>query len=342
MPELKRILELAGGHAWRGLLVTAMAVLAFSMLAISALTATTAENNADEWLTKAIQNSGDYPAPIEQRLIPIAVKLFIVGLPILVAWFLKEHAFNEFWRSLNKAKTAAWEYFRGKNDHRGSAVLWTVLQLDLALLFPFGALAGAVNTFLPLPSLEEIVAPRSEVRYIPRYIPQSVTQRIQFEKPGLRPDDRFETIGSDLPGGMGEVLQNTVRELRGDSGCHASVSVQGFASDEEFRTRESDWKNLELADHRAEAVHRALLSLHETQNGTLTVDRPELWAPAIKPDNPQRLFNKMQDERNDLVPSDEKGDRNAAADRVVILQWTLKLPCGSPTEAEETLADDNS
>ena len=111
------------------------------------------------------------------------------------------------------------------------------------------------------------------------------------------------------------------------------------------------------ADHRAEAVYEQLLSLPETKNRWLVVNPPERWAPAIKPEDPQRAWDKMLSKRNTLVQPDLTGDcrdadaevqpglaencRNPDADRVVLLKWTLDAPCEVRIAAEESEPNDS-
>ena len=203
------------------------------------------------------------------------------------------------------------------------------------------------------PQAEDIFRPEPEVRYIS----QPITQRIQFEKPRLRPDGRFERRGSDLPGSAAEMLQHTVCELRAGPACGASVSLYGFASDEEFKgTKDSLWTNLQLADHRAEAVYEKLSSLPEAKNGWLVVEPPKRWAPAIKPEQAERPWQEMLNKRNTLVqpgrnpcpngdpeapPSLTENCRDLDADRVVILKWRSDPPCEVPVATEESKPNEN-
>lgn len=206
--------------------------------------------------------------------------------------------------------------------------------MDLLLVLPVGVLGGLGSKLeLLRPGVQDI-PPVAEVRYI--------TQRIQFDKPGLRPDGGFEERGSNLPGGAADMLQQTVCELRGSSACGASVSFYGFASNEKFDGMESHWKNLQLADHRTEAVYMALSSLPETKHGWLVVEPPKRWAPAIKSENAQRPWEEMRNKRNALVQTGlTENCRNPDADRVVILKWTLHPPCEVPSTAEETAPNEN-
>lgn len=328
MSELKRILAIAGGFLWRTLALIGVLALAVLMLLISVVTGATAENTTENAVTAALPYLSEYPS-----WIPRASGGLIVLLPIVIAWFLREHAMNQFRTSWSQAKTQAWEYFLGREKRRAGAVLWALLQVDLALVFPFGGLGGAAGSFGAPLQVDKIISPEPEVRYIA----QPITQRIQFEKAALRPDGGFEKAGSNLPGGAAEMLQETVCELR-SSGCGAAVSLYGFASNEEFKgANDSHWKNLRLADHRAEAVHNALLSLPEHKEEWLIVEPPKRWTPAIKPENAQRPWEEMRKKRNSLVQAGLTGNaRNPDADRVVILEWRLDAPCEVPATAEKT------
>ena len=346
MSKLKQIVTSVGGVLGRFMALVFIFSLALGMLVISAITGATAESETEELVTHALPDRWEHLFGIP---IPIVVALVVVALPTIVMGFLKEHAMNQLKTSWSQAKTQAWEYLLGRNQRRAGAVLWALLQLDLMVIFPFGVLGGLGGELgLPLQA-KDIIRPEPEVRYIA----QPITQRIQFEKAALRPDGGFEKAGSDLPGGAADMLQATVCELRSGAGCGASVALYGFASNEEFKgANNSHWKNLQVADHRAEAVHNALLSLPETKNGWLVVEPPKRWAPAIKPEDPQRPWEEMRSKRNARVQPGLTGDcpkadaevqpgltencRNPDADRVVILQWTLDAPCEVPATAEKT------
>lgn len=353
MPELKTILVWAGGYVWRTLLLFLILVLAGLMLFISMVAAATAENDAADFVAAGLLNRSEHLPQFAIPSIPYVVPTLIVGLPFLITWSLKEHAVNQFKKSWTQSRTQACEYFHGRNQRRAGAVLWAALQLDIALVLPFGALGGLGNQLGLSPAADDIFRPEREVRYIA----QTISQRIQFERPGLRPDGGFQKRGSNLPGGAADMLQQTVRELRDGPACGASVSLYGFSSNEKFDGVESHWKNLQLADHRAEAVYEQLLGLPETKDGWLVVKPPERWAPAIKPEYPQRAWDKMRSERNCRVQPGLTGDcrdadaevqpgltencRNPDADRVVLLKWTLDVPCEVPIAAEETEPNDS-
>ena len=333
MSEEKNIVATVGGYLWRTSVFIVLLVIALGMLAISVITGATVEDISEDAVTDVLRNVWESPFPI-----PSGVALLIVVFPASITWFLREHAVNDFRESWSEAKTQAWEYLLGSGERRAGAVLWALLQLDLTLVLPLGGLGGiAGKAGLPLQA-EKIIPAEVKVRYVA----QPITQRIQFEKARLRPDGGFEARGSNLPGGAAEMLQQTVRELRRGSGCRASVSLYGFASNEEFKGLESDWKNLQLADHRTEAVRRELSGLAEAKKQWLVVEPPKRWAPPIKPADARDLWKRMRQERNCLVQRHLSGEkRNPDADRVVVLKWKLDGPCEVPAAAEETEPKEN-
>ncbi len=331
MSRLKQIATSVRNVLERFIALVFIFLLALGMLVISAITGATAESETEELITHALPDGWEHLFGIP---IPVVVAFVVVALPTIVMGFLKEHAMNQLRTSWSQAKTQAWEYLLGRNQRRAGAVLWALLQLDLMVIFPFGVLGGLGDKLgLPLQA-KDIIRPEPEMRYIV----QPITQRIQFEKAALRPDGGFEKAGSDLPGGAADMLQKTVCELRSSSGCGASVSLYGFSSNEEFKgANDSHWKNLQLADHRAEAVHNALLSLPEHKEEWLIVKPPKRWTPAIKPESAQRPWEEMRKKRNGLVQAGLTGNaRNPDADRVVILEWRLDAPCEVPAAAEKT------
>ena len=184
--------------------------------------------------------------------------------------------------SLKKAGTEIVQYFRGRDERPAGGVLWTLLQIDLMILFPAAIAGGIGHQFGLVPAAGDLVPP--EIRTIDRYIPYSFNQRIHFEKPGLDSRGRFKEEGSDLPDGPADMLKRTIDELRTTPACGASVSIQGFASTESFETVEPRWTNLRLADHRAGAVYAELSSLADENDPWLRVEEPKRWTPAIQPE----------------------------------------------------------
>lgn len=281
------------------------------------------------------------------QYVPVLV-LALPGILILLLW---EHAIGTAKKLCRDAGTQSWNYLRGRNEQTAGATLWTLLQLvsaSLLLFVPTGALSVPLFD-LQIPGQVEI---RTVTEYRTKLVP--VTDRIHFQKGRLRPDDRFVEEGSNLSQVAGAALQRTASSLGLGPKCDASVSLHGFASDEEFShlgCHRNHRKNLELADHRAQAVFKKLSDLPEYEAGRLTVQEPKRWTPAINtPEDVEESWKEMSEKRNELVRQSgtsrkdpctdqrepEEPKRNPEIDRVVVLQWTLDKACEAPAETQAT------
>ena len=179
-------------------------------------------------------------------------------------------------------------------------------------------------------------------------------ERIFFEKAQLAGGSEFDSKGSDLETAEKAELHRIVDSFEPEDGCSVTTTVEGFASDEEFKglcagsdnssqpserlCRESTEKNLRVADHRAAAVYKELWYLREQGNKWLNPVEPARWMPAInKEANVDAAWTKMTDRRNktvrpsgSAVASRTDGSRDPRSDRVVVLEWKINGPCKGP------------
>lgn len=269
----------------------------------------------------------------------------LFALSIIAILVRNEQARNYAHESLRDVKKQAQAFASGGTNDGGldsaRALLKPIQPLLLAVL-PVGA-CPVLDNHLPL-----FMQAEPEIRDVVQYRVELVptTNRIHFEKARLDRDETLKSEGSDLPAAGKNALQRTVRKLELGPERRATVTLYGFASDEEFTNlgqEESNRKNLEVADHRANAVYKELEAL-KSGHGWLTVEQPERWLPAeSKPTAIAERWNVLRQKRCELVPqpdteecdwdtreegssepeSGPKAKRDAWRDRVVVLEWTL-------------------
>ncbi|MDE0127136.1 MAG: hypothetical protein OXN97_21430 [Bryobacterales bacterium] len=227
------------------------------------------------------------------------------------------------------------------------ALLKPIQPLLLAIL-PVGA-CPALDNYLP-----DFMQAGPEIRHVVQYRVKLVptTNRIHFAKASLERDGTLKSEGSDLTAADKNALQCTLSKLQLELGSERQVTVTlyGFASDEEFANlgcNESNRKNLEVADHRANAVHKELAN-----HSWLTVRELERWLPAeSKSTVITERWNALRQKRRALVPQPDRreiecdvrdegssgSERDAWRDRVVVLEWTVDEPSEMPAMNEGTV-----
>jgi len=257
------------------------------------------------------------------------------------------------------------DFVLGKNNQRSSATLWALLQVNVLLVlpsFPLGAICQAIGV---VPTrMQPVVKIERNVEVEVRYLIQPVTDQVRFEKARSGPSDTLAPEGTLLAVADRKALERTVGRLQLGRDCHATVTLDGFDSDEEFGPSGigSNRKNLEVADHRASAVYEALSGLPEVDDGWLIVKQPERWLPAKNTEVAiKQRWSDLRAKRKKLVPqpgtqesepdgpepnsdgAETNPKRDPQRDRVVVLQWKQNEPCkvtvgggGTVTEAEES------
>lgn len=336
-------IEKATGIAWRFMGLLVLLVIALLILGISFVGAVNTESISERQVSRLLPDSIR-----EGSWIPALASVVLTTLPGAVRLILQKHATNQFLSSCKKAWGQVSDFLRGKNNQRAGATLWTLLQLDLVLLWPMFGVGGVVQamgwTPEPIqPEVKEVV----EVRYVTR----PVADRIYFSPGRSGTGQTFAPKGSEVSGPAKRMLQRTVGALNLAGECRASVVLHGFASDEEFKSASGDpdhLKNLELADHRAQAVFDELRCMPQYQDKLLRVEISNRWTPAIKEsESIEERLRDMEATRNGFVlrgnqgfkEPDEHADtndkkRDAQLDRVVVLEWKLDEACRVSAETE--------
>lgn len=287
--------------------------------------------------------------------------VLLFALPIIMILARKQQARKYAQESLRDVKRQVQAFASGgiKNGWLDSAqALLRPTQPLLLAILPIGACPSWDNH---LPDfMQDETKIREVVQYRVKLVP--TTNRIHFEKARLERDETLKSEGSDLPAVDKEALHRTIRQLELVPERRATVTLYGFASDEEFThlaCKESNRKNLEVADHRANAVYKELTVL-KADHGWLMVNEPERWLPAEnKPTAIAERWKALRQKRSELVrqpntkefdcdsrgegsrdpESEAKPKRDAWRDRVVVLEWTVDEPCeneGAVTETQET------
>ena len=259
--------------------------------------------------------------------------MLVPGILVLMLW---RQALRAVMNSLKNAGKQALDFLRGGKGQSGEDTLWAMVQLSSALVLLF--LPAGV---LPIPWLDErlppLVRPPREIVTETVDRPKLVfaTDRIYFDKGRLAPGETFATQGTSVPEPAKRMLQRAVCALKLSRKSCASVVLHGFASDEEFQNlsdRPSRLKNLQLADHRAQAVSDMLSDLPEVRNNWLTVKVPNRWTPAINEEKQVcNSWTAMHKKRACLVKQTK--NRDAQLDRVVVLEWKLNQSCNDSAEA---------
>ena len=205
----------------------------------------------------------------------------------------------------------------------------------VAVSLPLGAIPIPWFDGLVLPSVSPPLPPITVTVVRTELVP--VTDRIYFGKARLATAETFATTETFTPQGTSvsepakRMLQRSVGALNLSEKRCASVVLHGFASDEEFQNLSgspSHLKNLQLADHRAQAVSDKLSCFPEAKSNWLTVEVPNRWTPAINESlKVEEAWKKMSNKRKCLVQQPKKQKRDAQLDRVVVLEWKLDQPC---------------
>lgn len=139
---------------------------------------------------------------------------------------------------------------------------------------------------------------------------------VHFENAELGADGKLTGRGTTLNDARKGALTKIVEALRPCAAADRSVTIKpyGFASDDPFLvpgvdSEDSDRLNVDAANRRARAVHKALDTLIEREAG-MTVEAPIVW----------ETFERMQNERNSMIRVPEGAGRDPFADRVVLLR----------------------
>ena len=288
--------------------------------------------------------------------------VLLFALPISAILARSQRAREHAQESLADVKQQVQDFVSGKIKNGSldsmQALLRPIQPLLLAIL-PIGACPLWDNHLPDFMQAETKI--REVVQYRVRLVP--TTNRIHFGKARLDRDETLKSEGSDLPAVEKEALERTVRQLELGPERRATVTLYGFASDEEFThlaCKESNRKNLEVSDHRANAVYNELKAL-EAKHGWLTVNEPKRWLPAEnKATAIAKQWQALQKKRSELVPQPGKQEfdcdargrgsrdpesdskvkkREAWRDRVVVLRWTVDETCEMPGENEGAVTE---
>ena len=349
MPEDKSMVATFGRFLSRALVLIVLLLIALTMLIVSSITGATVENVSEDKIRAQFPEWSK-----SQPWFPVVIGFLFVILPGVLPVMLREHALKQIKSSSSEAARRSWDFLRGRNEQRAGATLWALLQVDLLLLFPLTPVGAALDKsgLIDL-NVEQIIQPEVEVQYLI----QPMIERIRFDKAMLAPGGEFILEGGRLAAADKAALRTTVEQFNPGEGCSVTVTVEGFASDEEFgglceeksdtskkceqgehkgSCPESDQKNLEVADYRAASVYEALRELGKDGNEWLKVVEPMRWMPATNTcDAVTKRWSEMSLRRNELVfqPSD---DRDPGHDRIVVLDWHADGPCEVPASTENT------
>ena len=142
---------------------------------------------------------------------------------------------------------------------------------------------------------------------------------VHFHNAAIDREGQLTGQGISLDAAREAELQATVETLSACVGASASgkiesgVTIQsyGFASDDKFRglsVERSNELNVAAANQRGRVVHEALVKIAEDVAG-VTVEPAKVW----------KNLTQMARKRNSMIKFANENDRNAFADRVVIL-----------------------
>ncbi len=236
------------------------------------------------------------------------------GATLLLRTYLP-NGVKEWLGSLYSALKRAWndvkEYvLRGEDWHKVPLAFLKLGLYTAAAAFLLGWYGEVVSqTSPPAP----VVRPAYAVSAADPDALLPVHLLVHFDNAAIDQDGEFTGRGVSVDNARREELRTTVETLGSCVAPGHEVTIQpyGFASDDGFRGLQherSNQLNVEAANRRATVVHEALAMFADRVFG-VAVEAPRKW----------KDLPTMIQARDSMVPVAEGNDRNAFADRVVIL-----------------------
>ena len=216
----------------------------------------------------------------------------------------------KFWNSLIQATKSCLRFVRGASGESPNKLARSLLKPSL-YISPLLILLGWYSTVPPpQPVLEpHYVVSETDPDLLPVHL------HVNFDNATMDETDNLTGRGTTLDAARKTAMQVTVDSLR-KCGSGVEIKLYGFASEAPFfidaPEKNNKW-NVKVADRRARAVYEMLRGLAPG----MTIQEPEPWDD----------YEEMKSKRNSKIPVPEGSDRDAFADRVVVIYLSKPGDC---------------